>query len=173
MAKGEPDVIKHFKSSGLEIIYTLFLALLIALFFGLGVSAFYPAPKSPEYPVSMSQPVKDTSGIQTDEQVAAQTKYDNEQKNYTKEFSVYNRNVSVITLGLAVVALVVSLLLFNNIYVISNGLLLGGVFTLVYSIVRGFMADDSKYRFAIVTVGLLITLVLGYIKFLKPEKEVK
>jgi len=173
MAKNEPEMLKHFKTSGLEIIYTLFLALLISLFFGLGVSAFYTAPKSPEYPTVLSVPVKDNSGIQTNEQIAVQAKYDQEQKDYTKNFSTYSRNVSMITLGLAVVALVISLLLFNNIYVISNGLLLGGVFTLIYSIIRGFMTDDSKYRFLIVTVGLVITLVLGYIKFIKADKEIQ
>lgn len=170
MAKDEPEIIKHFKTSGLEIIYTLFLALLIALFFGLGVSAFYPAPKSPEYPVALSAPLKEQQVTQTQEQVDAQVKFDQQQKDYTKSFATYNRNVSVITLGLAVVALVVSLAFLNNIYVISNGILLGGVFTLVYSIIRGFMTDDTRYRFVIVTVGLLITLVLGYIKFIKPSK---
>jgi len=176
MAKNEPQVIKHFKISGLELIYTLFLALLISLFFGLGVSAFYPAPQSPEYPAVLSTPavMKDVTLTQTGQsqaQIDAQAKYDQELKDYTTKSNSYNRNVSVITLGLAVLALVLSLSFLNSTYVISNGLLLGGVFTLVYSIVRGFMTADTKYRFIIVTVGLLITLVLGYIKFIKPQKE--
>jgi len=176
MAKNEPEVVKHIKSSGLELIYTLFLALLIALFFGLGVSAFYTAPKAPEFPAVLSTPaaVKDITVSQTGQsqaQIDAQTKYDQEQKDYTTKSNTYNRNVSVITLGLAVLALVLSLSSLNSIYVISNGLLLGGVFTLIYSIVRGFLTADTQYRFLIVTVGLLITLALGYIKFIKPQKE--
>ena len=35
----------------LKIIYTLFLALLVALFVGLGIDAFYPGPVMPEEPV--------------------------------------------------------------------------------------------------------------------------
>ncbi len=174
MAKNEPEVIRHFKTSGLELIYTFFLAILIALFFGLGVSAFYPAPKAPEYPIELSAPIKEPAVTgQTQEQIDAQNRYEQEQKDYTKKFASYNRNVSIITLGLAVVALVISLAFLNNIYVISNGLLLGGVFTLIYSIFRGFMTEDTQYRFVIVSVGLLITLVLGYIKFIKPQKEIE
>lgn len=171
MAKNEPNVVKHLKTSGLELIYTLFLALLISLFFGLGVSAFYPSPKSPEFSAPLSVPAKEGVLTQSQEQLDAQVKFEKEQKDYTTRSNTYNRNVSVITLGLAVLALVLSLSFLNSIYVISNGLLLGGVFTLIYSIGRGFMTADTQYRFVIVTVGLLITLALGYIKFIKPNKE--
>jgi hypothetical protein len=77
----------------------------------------------------------------------------------------------MITLGLAVLALIVSLLFLNKILIISDGLMLGGVFTLVYSIILGFSTEDARYRFVIVSVGLLITLGLGYIKFIKPNQE--
>jgi hypothetical protein len=171
MAKNGPEVVKHIKTSGLELIYTLFLALLIALFFGLGVSAFYAAPKSLDYPAVLSTPATSTNISDNIDRINAQAAYDQAQKDYTTKSSTYNRNVSVITLGLAVLALVLSLSFLGSIYVISNGLLLGGVFTLMYSIVRGFMTADTKYRFLIVSVGLLITLALGYIKFIKPQKE--
>jgi len=35
----------------IKTIYTLFLALLIALFVGLGIDSFYPKPVRPEYPM--------------------------------------------------------------------------------------------------------------------------
>jgi hypothetical protein len=158
------------KISGLEIIYTLFLALLISLFFGLGVSAFYQSPAAPIYPTILSTPVTGSGG-QTQAQIDAQTKYNQDQNDYQTSLSTYNRDVSVITLGLAILALILSLLFINSIYIISNGLLLGGVFTLIYSIARGFMTSDTKYRFVIVAVGLLITLVLGYFKFIRSQKE--
>ncbi|MDD5489843.1 MAG: hypothetical protein PHP25_04160 [Candidatus Moranbacteria bacterium] len=33
------------------------------------------------------------------------------------------------------------------------------------------MSDDTKFRFLIVTIGLLIALVLGYIKFIPHQKN--
>jgi hypothetical protein len=170
MAKNQPKNVKQTKASAVEIMYTLFLGMLIALFFGLGVSAFYTSPKEPEYPTVLSvSSFKEC--VMSQEQIDAQKKYDQEMRSFQADFSTYNRNVSMITLGLAVIAMVLSLLFLENIRVLSNGALLGGVFTLAYSIIRGFMADDTKYRFIIVTVGLLITLALGYIKFIKPKTE--
>jgi len=159
---------KHSRASGLETIYTLFLALMIALFFGLSISAFYIQPKEPEYPTILQ--VNSKGGTMTSEQLDAQYNYDLATKSFQKEFSVYNRNVSIITLVLAIIALTVGLLFFENIFVISNGLLLGGLFTLLYSMVRGFMSDNTQFRLIVVTVGLIVAIVLGYIKFIKPRR---
>src|SRR5665647_1561379 len=121
MVQAKPEIIKHFKTPGLEVIYTLFLALMIALFFGLGVSAFYTSPKPPEYPTVLSVPSKD--GSMTQEQINIEVSFEKAQKKYQTEFSTYSRNVSIITLILAVIALAISLIFLGNIYVISNGLL--------------------------------------------------
>jgi hypothetical protein len=145
------------------------MSLIIALFFGLGVSAFYEAPKAPDYPVTSST-IKE-SNVTAIEQSAAQTKYDSDYEIYRQGSSVYNRNTSMITLGLAVIALIISLLLMPKIYIMSNGLMLGGVFTLIYSMICGFATDDTKYRFIIVCLGLVITLALGYLKFIKPKQK--
>lgn len=154
----------------LRVIYTIFLAILISLFFGLGVSAFYPAPKAPTYPVTLEKLGPDVD-MESDEVKNAKETYDRENEDFTKKNQVYNRNVSVITLALAVLSLAVSLIFLNKILLISDGLMLGGVFTLIYSIIRGFETQDAKYRFIIVTIGLAITLGLGYIKFIKPSQE--
>lgn len=169
MAQNEPEVVRHFKISGLETMYTLFLALLIALFFGLGVSAFYPAPEVPDYPTVLNTSFE-KDGSMNNDQKAAQIKYDADMKKYQDDSSIYTRNVSMITLALAVAAMTISLAFLDDIYIMANGVLLGGVFTLVYSMIRGFMTDDTKYRFIIVTVGLLVTLVIGYIKFIRPSR---
>jgi predicted histidine transporter YuiF (NhaC family) len=151
----------------LRVIYTVFLALLISLFFGLGVAAFYPRPKAPEYTPVMKEIDSKTVEAQNEQDL----KYQQEQSDYQTVRKQYDRNVSMITLGLAVLAQIVSLLFLNKILIISDGLMLGGVFTLVYSIILGFSTEDARYRFVIVSVGLLITLGLGYIKFIKPNQE--
>ncbi len=163
----------------IKFLYSLFLGILVALFIGLGISAFYEAPKSPEYPTVLEstaeRPVPGPDGTikETEAQKAAREKYDKEQKQYQKDFGLYNRNVSIIAMVAAVIILVVSLTLTATIQLISDGLLLGGVFTLLYSVVRGFMAEDNKYRFIVVTVGLIVSLVIGYLKFIRHEEKTK
>lgn len=158
---------KQTTNPGVRIIYTVFLALLISLFFGLGVAAFYPRPKAPEYLSVTKQVEGKLSEVQNEQDL----KFQKEQEDFQAKSNVYNRNVSIITLSLAIIALALSLIFLNKILLISDGLMLGGVFTLVYSIVLGFTTEDARYRFIIVTVGLLITLGLGYIKFIKPNQE--
>lgn len=150
----------------LKVLYTIFLAALIALFFGLGVAAFYPQPKAPEYPVALEKP--EPSSLDK-EQRAQEEKYQKEQKDYLPKIQEYNRNVSMIILGSAILTLVASLLLAGKVEIMPDGLMLGSIFLLVYSIGRGFATEDARYRFVITTIGLLVTLGIGYLKFLRKE----
>jgi hypothetical protein len=157
----------------LKFIYTLFLGILLALFVGLGVAAFYEQPKAPEYPSTLryAEPLgKDQQATISAQQRQDQIKYDKDFKDYQQKIEIYNRNVSIICLVAAILFLSVSLLFLKDLLLISDGLLLGGIFTILYSIVRGFSTNDNKFHFVIVTIGLLIALVLGYIKFIKPIK---
>lgn len=144
----------------------------MALFVGFGIAAFYEEPKFPESPVSLryATPVypetkESTSASQLKDD---QIKQDKREKDFQKKISIYNRNVSVIALSAAIIYLIVSLTLTKRLMLLSDGLLLGGVFTLLYSIGRGFGSNDNKFQFVTVTIGLAISLVLGYIKFIKP-----
>lgn len=153
----------------IKFIYTLFLALLIALFVGLGIDAFYPGPKAPQYPFELNQAKE---GCQpTIEQQTLDKNFNVAQQKYLDESKSYNRNVSVISLAAAILIMVISLTMLKRIKMIADGMLLGGVFTTVYSIIRGVMSDSSQFRFLIVAVGLIIALVLGYIKFLRNKEE--
>lgn len=159
----------------LKLIYTLFLGILLSVFVGMGVAAFYPEPKAPEYPINIKEPYVRPLGEsgpapaeETAEQKQARLDYDQQQKEYRTTSERYNRNVSLITLAGAIILLVASLGFAEKLKEVSDGILLGGVFTLIYSIGRGFAAGDTKYQFMLVTVGLLIAIILGYIKFIKP-----
>ena len=156
----------------IKFIYTLFLALLVSLFVGLGISSFYPGPKSPEYPQTLTNSKDNCNCQPTAGEIAAFEQFDKEQRVYNEEFKLYSRNVSIISLLAAIIILVSSLTLLNKIKMIADGILLGGVFTTTYSIIRGLMSEDSQFRFVIVTVGLLIALGLGYIKFIRPKETV-
>lgn len=157
----------------MRLVYTVFLALLVALFWGMGIAAFYPSPKAPETPAIVEQSYKSPGESLSVAEKEAQLVFEKEQKNYNEKIKVYSRNVSMVALGLAVLTLVVSLVVSGRIPILSDGLLLGSVFTLAYAIIRGFVSEDARFRFVVVTVGLLITVFIGYLKFIKGSKESK
>lgn len=149
----------------IKYIYALFLGLLLATFVGTGISTFYPGPEQPEW-TDISKPVIS----QTEEEKAEAKRLEAEQKAYYDDFSIYNRNVSLLSLAGAMIILVISLTVASKLHVIADGLLLGGVFTLLYSIIRGLSSEDVRYRFIITTVGLIAALVIGWVKFLREKK---
>lgn len=151
----------------LKLIYTFFLGLLLALFVGAGINTFYPGPESPQYGAELNTYSKEPSA----EQEAKQREFDVKMEKYNKEMQPYNRNVSIITLVAAVILLTISLIYEKRIKLIADGIMLGGLFTLLYSLGRGFASQDSKYVFVMVSVGLVIVLYLGYHRFVKLEAE--
>lgn len=160
----------------IKIVYTIFLGILLAVFVGITVSTFYPAPQYPEYPKSLESrpyvsgevPAPTTDSAQA---LADREAFDREQEKYTEATNVYNRNVFAIILACSIIMLVISLSFMKLIPIIADGVLLGGALTLLYAIARGLMSEDGMVRFVVVLVGLIIALVLGYIKFIKPEKQ--
>jgi hypothetical protein len=161
----------------LKYVYTLFVGILLAVFAGVGIAAFYPEPKYPEPPFSMKYPrpvmAPDRESTPSADQIREQEEYDKKTMDHQKKIEEYNKNVSSISVAAAVLMLIVSLTLFKQILVIADGLLLGGVLTLLYSIARGFQSGDHMFRFLVVTVGLIVALILGYLKFVRPNKSSK
>lgn len=150
--------------------YVVFLALIIALFFGLGIEAFYPTPNAPEPPIQSQQ--IDSQGKVTNAPTAEQLKYEKKMRSYQEHtLKTYNRNVSIISLILAVITMGISLVFAVKFVILSDGMLLGGVFTLIYSIMRGLSAQNVQFSFIIVSIGLFITVFLGYWKFLRPASN--
>lgn len=158
----------------LKHIYTVFLAVLIVTFVGVGISAFYKAPKYPEYPPELNfrtAPIDQSTN--SAELMEKQIKFEKESRNFQKVNENYSRNVSTIALVASLIILVLSITLVTKIDFMSDGILLGGVFTLVYSIIRGFDAGDEKFRFIVVTVGLAVAMFLGYWRFVKTIQSKK
>ena len=150
----------------LKNLYALFLGLILATFVGVGIATFYVAPKAPDYPTALNQPPPTVADKQFDQQrTADQVKFDADQKAFQTVEAHYNRNVSGIVIAFAVLFLAISLIFEAKIAIIADGLLLGGIFTLLYGIIRGFMSDQMTYRFVVISIGLVIALILGYVKF--------
>jgi hypothetical protein len=155
----------------IKFVYTFFLGILIALFVGLGISTFYPAPEMPEYPNTTWNYDREP----TEEERNQQEQYDKAIQRYDEDQRPYSRNVSIISLSIGVVLLAVSLgLERRKIRAISDGIMLGGLFTLLYSLGRGFASQDSQYVFIAVSIALVIVLYLGYRRFVyRPEVAAK
>lgn len=150
-------------------IYTFFVGLFLAIFVGMGIAVFYPEPVPPEEPdwYRTSYNQKELTQAQKDEEEI----YIANQKEFERQMWRHNRYVSVIVLVCAVIILAAALLLAGRLGVIADGLLLGGIFTLLYGIGRGMATDSNKYRFLVAAVGLMTTLVLGYIKFIRRQAK--
>ena len=158
----------------LKVIYSVVVGLLIVLFVGVGIDAFYPTPDYPEYPKAL-QTAENTRAVRDEPAQAEEEKlqtlraeYDETIKADQQKREIYSRNVSIVALLSAILVLGASLLLMNKLAVIADGLMMGGLFTTFYSIVRGFEAGDSRFRFLVITIGLAVAIGLGYIKFVKP-----
>jgi hypothetical protein len=153
-------------------LYIIFIGILFAVLVGVGIAAFYPEPKYPEYPIELNTTVPQKEG--STESAKMETKrvdYEKKSRAFQKVNEDYNRNVSIIAMTFAVLFVLLGLLFARSVPIFPDGLLLGSVGTLVYSIVRGFGAHDDMYRFFIVAVSLFISLVIGYVKFIKPQSS--
>jgi len=150
----------------LRIIYTLFIGVIFAILVGVGVAAFYPEPKMPEYPSALKVPRPEERLAEPVflELRSLQENYDKDLIAYQQKEALYNRNVSLISIALSVATLVVSLTFFQKILLIADGLLLGGVLTLFYSLARGFGSGNDMFRFIVVAIGFVIAIFLGYTK---------
>lgn len=84
-----------------------------------------------------------------------------------KQYGQWRLVTGIILLVLATLILVISLTLPAVQVVISNGLLLGGVFTMIYAVGMTVSADQSIWRFVVVAVALIVTIAIGYAKFVR------
>jgi hypothetical protein len=156
----------------LKYAYTTFIGILIATFVGVGIAAFYSSPKPPVLP--FTPVVGITPGtIPSEQQQQQAADFDKQSKEYQIKNAEYIKYVSSISLAAAVIIVALSLTFMRRISFVADGLLLGGVLTLVYSIVRGFEAQDDKFRFLVVAIGLIVALTLGYMKFIHPAEKAK
>lgn len=157
----------------LKLVYTLLIGIFLAVFIGVGIATFYEEPKSPEMPVVLKycsfEAVKNTSQYKSLEMQAK--RFDRQEKAYREKVRLYNKNVSIIAIIASIIIVVISLTLLKNMYVIADGVLFGGVLVLIYSVIRGFETEGNMFRFIIVSIGLFISLFLGFTKFIMPGEK--
>ena len=171
-----------------RVLYSIFLGLLVALFVGWAMASLFPTPNwDTEYPnleQYKEQPAppseQELSVLTFDQRVARMQEfdagkaaydewkagYDEKQKEFNDKMEKQGRNVALYSLVIAVIVTGASLWYSGRLQVITEGMLLGGIFTLIYSI-GWTMARAPKIAVLTVGISLLVTIVIGYMKFAK------
>jgi hypothetical protein len=165
------------QNSVLRLIYTLVLAVAFGLFIGVSIYTFYPYPsyddiyKQDVYAETCSDKYDyDTSAYkkcQKEEDLARQKKYD-EREDLVKSWTT---NVGVFLLIVSSIVIFASVYLNEKIEIISNGLLLGGFFTMLSSVGFSFGSGNKYLSFAFSLIALGITIFVGYIRLTSRKKD--
>jgi len=164
--------------NALQTIFSFFLGLMVTAFIGVGVYTFYPPPET-RFTEELQtlfrqqediQSFKDQTQLTAAERARLRTIQDDIRRledAQTAAREVWGRNTSIVLIAFATVVMSVSLVRADQLRVISNGLLLGGLFTMLYGIGWIIATGTSQARFWVMTAALLITIALGYLKFVR------
>ncbi len=166
----------------LQTIFSFFLGLMVLAFIGVGVNTFYPSPAEQHQKEQQAISRKmEALNIRTGKdgsldatQQAAMEKLQKEQNalqdTIDAEMKIWARNTSIILVLFATLVLVISLIRSEQLKVISNGLLLGGLFTMVYGVGWVIFSGNSTARFIVIAFALVVTIGLGYLKFVRDRR---
>lgn len=164
--------------TGLQILFAIFLGLMVTAFVGVGVYTFYPNPEL-QYRDEIMKLDRQQQAMGTLKPDVALTPEDRarmqaliDQRNKVQDESraaggAWGSRTSIILVSLATLVMVISLTIAKNLPVISNGLLMGGVFTMLYGVGWVIASGTSTTRFIVMSFALLITLALGYLRFVR------
>jgi hypothetical protein len=152
--------------------YAVFLGLTIVTFVGVGVATFYPSPDFPEPQAEFSELEfrQDLTAEEAEELADIRKADEAAWDEYSEKENTYNRNVAIVLMVAAISLLAVSFLKTQNLSSIREGLLLGGIFTLFYSLMRGIASGDDIARFLVVTAGLVVAIWVGMRRFRTAEE---
>lgn len=168
------------QGSGLRIIFSIFQGLMLAVFVGVGAYTFYPPPE--QYDAQIRDLSRREQAIRNSKPENELTTADRkqiqelvDQRNDLTDAKEaarkpWTRGTSVMLIVFATLAMAVSLVRTDRLPVISNGLLLGGVFTMLYGVGWIVATDTSVIRFLVVTIAFVITMGLGYVRFVRRSR---
>jgi hypothetical protein len=177
-----------------RVLYCIFLGFLVCMFVVWAMAAWFPTPQwdtvypgieqYPSEPIPPSTEEINFLGAQDrtarlDEYATKREAYRNWETNHVameaefkKKTDKQGLTVAMISMLIAVLLVSVSLWYSGRLQVITEGMLLGGIFTLIYSLGWCFVRAQN---IAVIAVGvsLVITIIIGYKKFVQqPLKPV-
>jgi preprotein translocase subunit SecG len=176
-------------SKARQIILSVSIAIVFALFIGYGISTFYKSPKYEEFcPDELSVKsyttkvscekvggywTESTYVCPPDETKPCEPGYCNTQftcsKNYDAKIAIYDQNVFIICLILGLCAIIIGGI-FLSVESVGSGLMGGGVLTVVYGTIRYWGHAPDVLRFTILGIVLFVLIWMGY-KKLNPKLE--
>jgi hypothetical protein len=168
-------------NNALQIIFSFFLGLMVLAFIGIGVNTFYPSPMN-EYSEELQDLYREQErlsmkqgGIVTPAEEAelesVQNEIDELNEKQEAEQKIWARNTSIVLILFATIVMSISLIRSEQLRVISNGLLLGGLFTMIYGVGWVIFSGESTARFIVIVFAFAVTLALGYLKFVRGRES--
>ncbi|MBC8368193.1 hypothetical protein H8E52_12370 [bacterium] len=150
---------------------------MLTAFIGVGVYTFHPPPEQHEKEIrnlnQAEQAIRDSGspeGLSEEQrnEIAVLNQRQNQLNDASDEaLEPWGRSTSIILIVFATLTMIISLVRAHQLPVISNGLLLGGLFSMLYGIAWIIATDTSVTRFLVMSAALLITLGLGYVRFVR------
>ena len=166
------------RSGVLQTIFSFFLGLMVTAFVGVGVYTFHPSPQR-DFSRQIEDIDRQEQTVRDSRPPDALTPADRDQiqglnieRNELNDAArvsqeAWGRSTSIILIVCATLAMATSLVRADRLPVISSGLLLGGVFTMLYGVGWISFTGTSVSRFVVMTVALVITFALGYVRFVQ------
>ena len=161
----------------LRTIFAFFLGLMLTAFVGVGVYTFNPPPNRfdnelrdlgrKEQALRDARAPNELTSADRDS-LQAMERRRNELIDAAAAARIpWARTTSITLIVVATLAMAASLIGADRLQVISNGLLLGGLFTMLYGVGWIIATDTSVVRFVVITIALAITLALAYARFVR------
>jgi uncharacterized protein HemX len=173
------------RGDALQLIFSLFVGVLTAVVVGVGVWTFYPPPQGENQPKQQElQRLQEEQGMKFDksrDQMTPQERRDFDKREkriqelnrqIQKQFKSWAVVTSIVVITIATVLMAISLFLPETAKVFSNGILLGGLFTVLYGTGVSFTGGNNWARFFVVLAALLLSLGIGYLRFVRGRKAV-
>lgn len=186
-SKGVAMAERDSQRNALQVIFSIFLGLMLATFVGIGVWTFYPDPAMERNTEIQTEIRKleieqqrlwgkdGTNDAMTPAEEARLAEVEVELQELYEQQSApseeWGRNTSIILITFATIVMAISLIQAEQLKVLSNGLLLGGIFTMIYGTGWAIATGTSQARFWVVFAALAITIGLGYARFVRIKKE--
>jgi hypothetical protein len=169
----------------LQLIFSVFLGALLVILIGVGVWTFYPQPYGSgtaqeeeiqslyqqQEQIRMNAGSKALTPLQNRKIEQTQDQIDELNKQMQVARDAWAVNTSIILLIFATILMAISLFLPDHMRVFSNGVLLGGLFSVVYGTGWSFAGGDSRARFFVVLVALLLAVAFGYLRFIRGRQD--
>ena len=145
--------------AAIRFLYALAVAIFLVLVIAFGILTFYPSPEAPRYPDAIATPASKLD-VPSGPSTEVQQQYQRDYETYQGKRADHHRNVLLIATLLAAVAIVGGIVAAGALDVLRVGLMLGGLFTVLWALIYagGEAGTGVLFVAALVVLGILVTL---------------